>query len=131
MTEKALTEKTGDLMVPHSHLAQWTRFRVFKGMLEQVSGSAQGGGKFYLEALEFWQFMVVEHQHWIFLDSGPSASERTLAMSRSFDLGGEGMGVKCLVPDVVGGQSSLLCICCGRMTCSFGRSSLKSNSGPF
>ena len=45
MTEQVLTEKMGDLMVPHIHLAHGTRFRAVKGMVEQVYGSARGGGR--------------------------------------------------------------------------------------
>ena len=43
MTEQVLTEKMGDLMVSHIHLAHRTRFRVVKGMVEQVLGA---GGEF-------------------------------------------------------------------------------------
>lgn len=68
-------------MVPPIHLAHCTMGRVFKGLEEQVCGSTDGGGEFSLEDSRSWPFKVKGHQHQIFLDSGPLASERVLVFT--------------------------------------------------
>lgn len=67
------TKKIGDLIV--SQIARWTRLRAFKG-LGETGMQKCWWGKFSLEDLGTWPFMVKGLQHRIFVDNGCFASER-------------------------------------------------------
>lgn len=96
--------------------------------MEVLSGQVLNGG------LGTWAFMVKGHQHWIFLNNGPLASERALVFKFQLHPGPLVLwlrsGHRTVVLGASGGQNSLLCTCFSCMTCGLGQLSLKSNAAP-
>lgn len=101
-----LTKKMGDIMVPQIHIACWTRVRVFSGWGNRCA--ELWWGKFQLEELGTWPFMVKGCQHWVFLDNETWPLKGFQCSSSCYVLVLRicGEGQETLVPDAAGGQSS-------------------------
>lgn len=69
-----LNGNMGDVMVPQTHLARWTRLSVFKGLGHRCA-EAQAG-LVLIRGPGAWPLMVKGRQHRICLEDGPFASER-------------------------------------------------------
>lgn len=122
----------GDLLLPHIHLAGWSKFRAFKGLGGQVCTGAGGA------LLSAGLGLTIYGKGVSTLDlSGPGTLLLEVLFCSSFDsvlvlrfcvcVLGRGWG-EALLPGTAGGHSSLLCRCLGSTACGFGLLFPRSNS---